>query len=155
LVLGFGFIGNPAFVASLSLTVYLIHTLTSFFSESPPLPTLRPARGSVASRAPSFADRAVNGNVQGGKLLRKVKPAYPATVHLKSWIPQLIIIKAAVDERGNIVGTRILRGHPVCNDAALQAVRKWRYSPLILNGKRISSIQRIALRCGESPVVQR
>jgi len=52
-------------------------------------------------------------------------------------------------------GGNLVYGDPVCNDAAIRAVRRWKYSPLILNGKRMSSIQRIALRCGESSVVQR
>jgi protein TonB len=46
----------------------------------------------------------------------------------------IVIIEAVIDDRGGVAETRILRGVPVLDDAALEAVRQWTYTPTLLNG---------------------
>jgi len=38
------------------------------------------------------------------------------------------------------VDLKVLKGHPLLNDAAVQAVRQWKYSPTILNGEPMQVI---------------
>lgn len=135
--------------------VYIANMLSTFISKPPPLPTVRPTPTTVAPKPASPFDGPFDGNVQGGRLLRKVTPVYPAIMREKHWRPQLITIEAIVDEEGNVENARILGGHPLCNDAALQAVRQWKYSPTTLNGTPVKVIQRIALHCGEPPALNR
>jgi protein TonB len=40
-----------------------------------------------------------------------------------------------VDGRGRVEDVKVLRGHPLLDAAAMQAVREWRYEPLRLNGQ--------------------
>ena len=35
---------------------------------------------------------------------------------------------------GRVQEVKVLRGHPLFDEAALAAVRQWRYQPLLLNG---------------------
>jgi protein TonB len=35
---------------------------------------------------------------------------------------------------GRVRTARVLRGHPIFDQAALDAVQQWRYQPLLLNG---------------------
>jgi protein TonB len=44
-------------------------------------------------------------------------------------------MEAHVDTRGYVKSVKVLRGHPLFDEAALEAVRQWRYKPLLLNGE--------------------
>lgn len=50
-----------------------------------------------------------------------------------------VIIEAIVDHTGKVIDARVLRGIGFgCTEAALDAVRKWRYRPATANGKPAS-----------------
>ncbi len=60
-----------------------------------------------------------------------------------------------VDEAGEVQDLKVLRGHPLLNDAALEAVWEWRYGPTTLNGKPVSVVSNVAInfvRAGETAV---
>ena len=42
-----------------------------------------------------------------------------------------------MDEEGTVSEIRVLRGHPLLDAAAVDAVRQWRYSPTLLNGEPV------------------
>jgi protein TonB len=44
-----------------------------------------------------------------------------------------VIIDAVLDESGNVVEMKIVSGHPLLLQAALDAVRQWKYEPTYLN----------------------
>ena len=44
-------------------------------------------------------------------------------------------MEAQVDTHGVVKSVNLLRGHPLFDEAALAAVRQWRYRPLLLNGE--------------------
>ena len=46
-----------------------------------------------------------------------------------------MILEAEVDERGRVRTVKVLRGHAILDEAAVEAVRQWRYQPLLLNGE--------------------
>jgi protein TonB len=56
-------------------------------------------------------------------------------VAIASHISAIIILEAQVDIRGIVKTVSVLRGHPLFEDAAVQAVKQWRYKPLLLNGE--------------------
>jgi protein TonB len=75
----------------------------------------------------------IGGQVQAPALLERVPPRYPQlAVHAQ--VQGLVILEATVDESGHVQEARILRSIPLLDEAALEAVRQWRYSPLMLNG---------------------
>jgi periplasmic protein TonB len=45
------------------------------------------------------------------------------------------VVEAEVDTTGRVRATRVLSGHKLLTDAALEAVSQWRYRPLLLNGE--------------------
>jgi protein TonB len=45
-----------------------------------------------------------------------------------------VILEATVDPSGRVRNVRVLRSVPLLDDAAVAAVRQWRYVPLVLNG---------------------
>ena len=47
----------------------------------------------------------------------------------------MLILEAEVDVRGYVKAVKVLRGHPLFDEAATDAVKQWRYQPLLLNGE--------------------
>jgi periplasmic protein TonB len=48
---------------------------------------------------------------------------------------RVVILEAVVDRKGQVEDVRVLRSIPLLDRAAIEAVRQWRYSPLLLNGR--------------------
>ena len=86
---------------------------------------------------PSKGPIRVGGAIQASKLVHSVEPVYPELTHLMR-VTGLVILEALVSEAGEVQDVKVLRGHPLLNTAAIEAVRKWRYSPTTLNDKPVS-----------------
>ena len=76
----------------------------------------------------------IGGQIAQPKLIRQVKPVYP-DLAVQSRVSALVILEAEVDTRGHVKAVKTLRGHPLFDDAAMEAVKQWRYEPLLLNGE--------------------
>jgi protein TonB len=75
----------------------------------------------------------VGGSIIAPKLVRRVDPEYPSLA-VQARLSALIILEAHVDTRGQVRDVKVLRGAPLFDDAAIAAVKQWRYQPLLLNG---------------------
>ncbi len=62
---------------------------------------------------------------------------YPELARLMR-VKGLVILEALSSEAGEVQDVKVLRGHPLLNTAAMEAVRQWRYSPTTLNDKPVS-----------------
>jgi protein TonB len=98
--------------------------LGGFITSPPPPP---PAR---------VAPVRVGGEISTPRLIRRVDPEYPP-IAVSALIEGVVILEATVDSRGAVSDTRVLRSHGVLDEAAIDAVRQWRYEPLTLNGKPV------------------
>jgi protein TonB len=76
----------------------------------------------------------VGGEISAPRLIHRVDPEYPP-IAVSAMIEGMVILEATVDSDGAVRDTRVLRSHGVLDDAAVNAVREWRYEPLLLNGK--------------------
>lgn len=75
----------------------------------------------------------VGGDIREPRKIRNVNPVYPPLA-TKAQIEGLVIIEATIDTQGRVVDARILRGVPMLDEAALEAVRQWVYVPTLLSG---------------------
>lgn len=75
-------------------------------------------------------------SVSNPELIHKVRPVYPELA-LRARITGKVILQVAVDDEGLVRDIRVFRGHPLLNDAAITAVRQWKYRPTIQNGKPV------------------
>ena len=57
-----------------------------------------------------------------------------------------MILEATLDEHGNVDRLKVLRSVPLLDEAALQAVRRWRYTPTLLNGRPVPVLMTITVR---------
>jgi protein TonB len=93
--------------------------------------------GGIAGTMPTAAPEPVRvgGTIKAPTILRRVEPVYPPLA-LAGRIQGTVILEARVDDRGLVVDAYVLRGMPLLDQAAVDAVRQWQYRPLLLNGQR-------------------
>lgn len=84
----------------------------------------------------------IGGNAQSAKITRKVAPLYPAEARQQR-IQGTVRLEAIIDRQGAIYRLDLIGGHPLLADAALPAVRQWRYEPTLLNGEPVEVITMI------------
>jgi len=87
----------------------------------------------VASAPPPLAPVRVGGQIKEPVKVRHVDPVYPEVTR-QARIEGIVIIEAVIDTAGRICEARILRGVPILDEAALEAVRQWEYTPTLING---------------------
>ena len=75
----------------------------------------------------------VGGNIKAPTKLRDVRPIYPPEAQ-SGRVQGVVIIEATIGTDGTVIDTRVLRSIPMLDDAALDAVRQWEFTPTLLNG---------------------
>lgn len=91
--------------------------------------------GGMPTPAPPPPVRAVRvgGKIKAPKLVHVVQPVYP-DLAAQARLTAVIILEALVETNGQVKSVSVLRGAPLFDDAAIAAVKQWRYQPLLLNG---------------------
>ena len=67
-------------------------------------------------------------------LVSRVEPLHPRRA-VSANVQGVVILEAVVDREGHVESVEVLRSIPLLDDAAIAALRQWRYSPLLLNGR--------------------
>jgi TonB family protein len=80
----------------------------------------------------------VGGNIVAPKLVRRVDPVYPALA-AQARLSAIVILEALVDTRGHVKSVSVLRGAPLFDDPAIEAVKQWRYRHCSLSSRPSSS----------------
>ncbi len=84
----------------------------------------------------------VGGQVQQAKLINRVQPMYPPLAK-QARIQGTVRLQAVIAKDGTIQELQVLQGHPLLVQAALDAVRQWRYQPTMLNGEPVEVVTTI------------
>jgi protein TonB len=74
-----------------------------------------------------------------------VAPVYPSMARIAR-AQGVVILEAIIDARGNVVSVQVLRSNPLLDQAAIDAVHQWRYTPALLNGQPVPVIVTITVR---------
>jgi protein TonB len=109
------------------------------FTEAAPQPVAKPV---VATPKPSNKPVQVGGDVQAAKLIRKIVPVYPRMAVITR-ISGTVRLQGIIGKDGTIQQLQVLSGPPLLVQAALDAVRQWRYLPTLLNGEPVEVISPI------------
>jgi periplasmic protein TonB len=78
----------------------------------------------------------VGGHVKEPKIVHRVEPEYPVLakqVHLQG----IVVLEAVLDEQGNVTEMTVVSGPPLLIQAAINAVRQWKYEPTYLNDQPV------------------
>ncbi len=78
----------------------------------------------------------VGGNVQAARIINRVQPVYPKEAR-EERISGTVRLHVIVGKDGTIEQIEVVSGHPLLQQAAADAVRKWRYQPTLLNGEPV------------------
>jgi len=73
-----------------------------------------------------------------------VAPLYPALARA-SRVQGVVVIEATIDVNGNVQSARILRSIPLLDQAALDAVYQWKFTPTLLNGIAVPIIMTVTV----------
>ena len=84
------------------------------------------------SSAPAGAVR-VGGNIRPPTRTHFAEPIYPQAARAAA-VQGVVILELVVGADGGVSNARVLRSIPLLDQAALDAVRQWRYEPTLLNG---------------------
>jgi TonB family protein len=87
----------------------------------------------------------IGGNVQPSKLVTKVNPEYPADLKQQG-VTGSVIIRAIISKTGDILNPQVINTvHPGLAQAALDAVKQWRYQPTLLNGQPVEVLTTVTI----------
>ena len=76
----------------------------------------------------------VTGDMQRPVLLVRVEPQYPEAARLAR-LGGRVTVRAVIGQDGTIESAEVVASkNPLFDQAALEAVRRWRYSPALMNG---------------------
>ena len=113
----------------------------------PPPPATSPRPGPMASAPPpppppppdwasqdaSDPPLRVGGTIKPPTKLKNVNPAYPIEAQ-EAKVQGVVIIEARIERDGTVSRARVLKSIPMLDDAAVDAVRQWEFTPTLMNG---------------------
>ena len=76
----------------------------------------------------------VESNLQAAKLLNRVTPAYPALAK-SARVQGTVHFKATIGKDGTVRNLEVVGGPGILRQAAMDAVKQWKYQPTLLNGQ--------------------
>ena len=84
------------------------------------------------------------GNIQQAVLISRKEPVYPEEAK-RAGAMGMVTLNATIDKEGRVREVHVISGHPMLQQAAVDAVREWRYRPTMLNGAAVETETQIVL----------
>jgi TonB family protein len=75
----------------------------------------------------------IAGNVRRPRKITDARPVYPP-IALTADVSGDVVIEATIDERGRVADARIVQSVPIFDQAAIDAVKQWRFEPTAVDG---------------------
>jgi|KBSMisStandDraft_5_1062788.scaffolds.fasta_scaffold129791_2 protein TonB len=76
--------------------------------------------------------------------LADVAPIYPVIAR-NAHIQGVVILEAVLNAQGGVESVRVLRSVPTLDEAAMDAVQRWRYTPALLNGQPVPVVMTVTV----------
>jgi len=73
-----------------------------------------------------------------------VEPEYPEQAK-RARLQGIVILMVTLDEEGKVADMKVIRGDAAFTDAALAAVRQWKYSPTLVGGEPVPVIATVTV----------
>jgi len=102
--------------------------------------------GGVVGGLPEAPPQAVRigGNIKEPKKLKADPPVYPP-IAKAARVQGQVILECTISPQGRVTDVRVVRGIPLLDQAAMEAVRQWVYSPTLLNGVPVPVIMTVTV----------
>jgi len=103
------------------------------------LPVLAKTPEPTPAKRIRVAARVVEAN-----LIRDVAPTYPPEAG-RARIEGAVVLLAVIGKDGSVQDVRVESGLPLLAQAAIDAVKQWRYRPYLMNGEPVEVDSRITI----------
>jgi len=101
------------------------------------------AEAEAREKAKAAAVR-VGGKIKPPTKIKDVAPVYPAAAKTAR-VAGVVIIEATIGANGKVIDTKVLRSVPMLDQAALDAVRQWEFTPTLLNGSPVPVVMTVTV----------
>jgi periplasmic protein TonB len=98
----------------------------------------------LAKTSPTPKRMRIASRVAEANLIHDVAPTYPPEAG-RARIEGTVVLLAVIAKDGTVRDVRVERGLPVLAQAAIDAVKQWRYKPYLLNGEPIEVDSQITI----------
>jgi protein TonB len=115
---------------TLTLVAVLVASLAGRASAQPPPPPLAPVR--------------VGGTIRPPTKLADLRPEYLAIAQ-SARIQGVVILEVTIAPDGTIADAKVVRSIPLLDQAAVDAVRQWTFTPTLLNGVAVPVIMTVTV----------
>ena len=86
----------------------------------------------------------LGGDIRPPTKIKHVAPIYPPIAQLNR-VQGIVILEAVINEAGEVTQLRVLRSAPLFDEAAMNAVRQWRFTPTLLNGQPVPIVMTVTV----------
>lgn len=111
----------------------------SGISSSPRVPALVPP--TIQPEGPVK----IGGDVKEPRLISSMLPVYPLGAR-QSGVEGDVVVNTTIDKNGSVVGMHVVSGPPLLRQAALDALRRWKYEPSRLNGQPVAVEMQVTIK---------
>ena len=87
----------------------------------------------------------VGGNIRPPVKTKHVNPAYPEVAQAGR-VQGVVIMEVTIDDQGRVAEARVLRSIPLLDQAALEAVTQWEFTPTLLNGSAVPILMTVTVQ---------
>jgi protein TonB len=96
--------------------------------------------------APPVAKKPVRtgGDIRPPAKTKHVAPIYPPIAR-QNGVQGTVILEAIISEEGLVRDLRVLRSLPLLDNAAMDAVRQWQFTPTLLNGQAVPVLMTVTV----------
>ena len=114
---------------------------------APPSPLPPPATLAAQSSSDWVAAGAsrVGGNIQSPRKVKDVAPVYPPLAQ-SARVQGVVILEALIGADGRVQDARVVRSIPLLDQAAIDAVKQWEFTPTLLNGKPVPVVMTMTVQ---------
>lgn len=100
--------------------------------------------GLPAEPPPSVQAVRVGGNIKEPTKVKNVNPVYP-DIAKQARVQGIVILECTISPQGRVTDVKPLRSIPLLEQAAIDAVKQWQYTPTLLNGVPVPVIMTVTV----------
>jgi protein TonB len=100
--------------------------------------------GGLPDAPPPMQAVRVGGQIKEPKKLKNVPPVYP-DIARQARVQGVVILECTISPQGKVTEAKVLRGIPLLDQSALDAVKQWVYTPTLLNGVPVPVIMTVTV----------
>jgi periplasmic protein TonB len=87
----------------------------------------------------------IGGNVKEPRLVSSVLPVYPIGA-IQAGVSGDVVIQTTIDKTGKVAEMHVVSGSPLLRQAALDALRRWKYEPSTLDGQPVAVQMQVTIK---------